>query len=70
MNIKKIFGELPTALGIGGLIYAAVLYVNTPNGSNDVKSLVIYGVSGLLFFISVIKLIRTTNDESSNFCSI
>jgi len=64
MNLKRIFGALLTALGIGGLIYAAVLFVNSSTGSNSFKPLVIYGLLGLLFFIAGISLIRTTKDES------
>ena len=29
VNIKRIFGAVLTILGIGGLIYDAVLFVNT-----------------------------------------
>lgn len=64
MNLKRIFGALLTALGIGGLIYAAVIYLNASAGSNDVKALLIYGLLGLLFFFAGISLIRTTKDES------
>lgn len=64
MNIKRLFGGLLTALGIGGLIYAAVLFANTKGGTQSIKMLVIYGILGLLFFISGISLIRTTKDES------
>ena len=64
MNIKRLFGGLLTALGIGGLIYAAVLFANTKRGTQSIKMLVIYGILGLLFFISGISLIRTTKDEA------
>ncbi|MCX6320349.1 MAG: hypothetical protein NTX93_00875 [Bacteroidia bacterium] len=64
MNLKRIFGGLLTVLGIGSLIYAAVLYVNNPGGTHDIKSLIIYGILGLIFFIAGISLIRTTKDES------
>ncbi|MDP1725233.1 MAG: hypothetical protein Q8M15_00515 [Bacteroidota bacterium] len=64
MNIKRIFGAILTILGIGGLIYTAVLFVNTSGGTHDVKALVIYGILGLIFFISGINLVRTTKDES------
>jgi hypothetical protein len=64
MNIKRIFGALLTVLGIIGLIYAAVLFVNTSGGERDVRTLAIYGGLGLLFFISGISLVRTTKDES------
>jgi predicted Na+-dependent transporter len=64
MNIKRIFGALLTILGIGGLIFAAVLFVQSESGSHHIKSLVTYGILGLIFFISGISLVRTTKDES------
>jgi uncharacterized membrane protein len=64
MNLKRIFGALLTILGIAGLIYAAVLFVNTTGGTRSIKTLVIYGTLGLVFFIAGIGLVRTTKDES------
>lgn len=53
-----------TLLGIAGLIYGAVLFVNTTGGTHDVKALIIYGILGLVFFVSGISLVRTTDDVS------
>jgi hypothetical protein len=64
MNIKRIFGTLLTALGIGGLIYDAVLFTNTSGSDKDIKALIIYGILGTVFFISGISLIRTIKDEA------
>ena len=65
MNLKRIFGALLTVLGIAGLIYGAVLFVNnTSGGTRDVRALIIYSIIGLIFFIAGINLIRTTKDES------
>ena len=64
MNLKRIFGALLTALGIGALIYTAVLFSNSEGSTNDIKGLIIYGILGLIFFTSGISLIRTTKDES------
>ena len=64
MNLKRIFGGLLTVLGIGSLIYAAVLFVNNSTGTRDLKALVIYGILGLIFFTAGISLICTTKDES------
>jgi uncharacterized membrane protein len=64
MNLKRIFGTILTILGIIGLIYAAVLFVNTSGGGRDIKALIIYGVLGVIFFSSGIGLVRTTKDES------
>ena len=64
MNIKRIFGGLLTILGIVGLIYTAVVFTDTSGSERDIKSLIIYGVIGTIFFISGISLVRTTKDES------
>jgi hypothetical protein len=64
MNIKRIFGALLTVLGTIGLIYGAILFVNTTGGTRDVKALIIYGIVGLIFFFAGISLIRTMKDES------
>lgn len=64
MNLKRIFGALLTVLGIGGLIYTAILFVNTSGGTQDIKALVIYGVLGIVFFSAGISLVRVTKDEA------
>lgn len=64
MNLKRIFGALLTALGIGGLIYTAVLFSEMSGEMTNIKSLIIYGILGFVFFLSGTSLVRTTKDES------
>jgi hypothetical protein len=64
MNLKRIFGAMLTLLGIGGLIYTAVIFVNTSGGTRDIKALIIYGILGIVFFAAGVSLVRTTKDES------
>jgi predicted Na+-dependent transporter len=64
MNLKRIFGAILTVLGIIGLIYSAILFVNGELGVDNIKSLITYGLLSLLFFISGISLVRTTKDEA------
>ncbi|HMK07266.1 MAG TPA: hypothetical protein VK476_07030 [Flavobacterium sp.] len=64
MNVKRIFGSLLTVLGIIGLIYAAYVFANTGGETRDVKSLIIYGGLGVVFFFAGIGLVRNTRDES------
>jgi hypothetical protein len=64
MNIKRIFGALLTLLGTGSIIYAALLFINNNGGNKNIRTLVIYGIIGLLFFLAGLSLIRTTKDES------
>lgn len=37
MNLKRLFGALLTALGIGALIYTAVVFTNTTGNNRDIK---------------------------------
>jgi len=64
MNLKRIFGALLTLLGIGGLLYTAVVFTDTSGATRDVKELIIYGLLGIVFFTSGISLVRNTKDES------
>jgi uncharacterized membrane protein len=64
MNLKRIFGALLTILGISGLIYTAILFVNTSGGAHNIKALIIYGILGIIFFIAGIGLVKTTKDEA------
>ncbi|PXY39811.1 hypothetical protein DMB65_16220 [Flavobacterium cheongpyeongense] len=64
MNLKRFFGGLLTILGIVGLIYTAVIFSSTSGETIDIKSLIIYGILGIVFFTYGISLIRTTKDES------
>ena len=64
MNLKRIFGALLTLLGIGGLIYAAILFVEASGKTHDFKALAIYGILGFIFFIAGINLVQATKDEA------
>lgn len=64
MNLKRLFGGLLTILGIVGLIYTAVVFADTAGGNRDIRKLIIFGILGIVFFMSGISLIRTTKDES------
>jgi membrane associated rhomboid family serine protease len=62
---KRLFGVILTILGVVGLILAAYNFVQGNTGTNhSVKSVVVYGVLGLLFFFAGIGLIRSTRDVS------
>lgn len=64
MNLKRVFGAILTVLGIIGLIYAAYVFANTSTAEQSIKVTAVYGVVGLIFFISGIALIKRTKDES------
>jgi len=58
MDIKKLFGTVLTLLGIGGLVYTAILFGNS---TGTTKQLIVFGVLGAIFFFSGIGLIRNTS---------
>ena len=66
MNIKKIFGSIFTFLGAGGLIYAAILFLNLSGGTHAIKEIVIFSVLGLIFFVYGIRLIQNIRDNYNN----
>lgn len=59
MNLKRTFGTILTILGIVGLIYAAVGFVQQ---SGSPRELIVYGVLGLIFFFTGIGLVKNTQD--------
>ena len=64
MNLKRIFGFVLTLLGIAGMIYTAMLFSKPSGEINNIKGLVVYGVLGIIFFVSGISLVKNTKDES------
>ena len=61
MNVKRIFGTILTILGIIGLIWAAVGFVNH---SIQTRELIVMSIIGIIFFVSGIGLVRNTKDEA------
>jgi uncharacterized membrane protein len=64
MNVKRTFGIILTILGIVGLIYAAVVFLDSTGGRQQVKSLIVYGILGALFFFTGVGLIKGTQDDA------
>ena len=64
MNLKRIFGVILTVLGIAGLIYAAVVFMDEEGTQNKIKPLLVYGILGAVFFFPGIGLIRNTQDDA------
>lgn len=60
MNLKRIFGSVLTIIGTAGLIYTAVIFVNSSDASQNLRLLLVYGILSFIFFVSGISLIRTT----------
>ena len=63
MNIKRLIGANLTFLGLIGLIYPAVILIQFGNENNEIKTLIIYVVLGLICFLSGMAMVRATKDE-------
>jgi hypothetical protein len=58
MNVKRIFGVILIVLGIGGLIFTAIIFVNISGRTWDIMNVIIYSTIGIILLISGIRLIR------------
>lgn len=61
MNLKRTFGLILTILGIVGLIYAAVGFIQNSEGA---KQLIVFAILGVIFFFTGISLVRGTADQA------
>ena len=64
MNFKRLLGVILTVLGIGALIYFAVIFMRSSGAERQIKALIVYGLLGAIFFFTGISLIRTTRDDA------
>jgi hypothetical protein len=64
MNVKRVFGIILTILGIAGLIYFAMLFMDAKGTERQIKTLIVYGLLGAIFFFTGIGLIRGTRDDA------
>jgi uncharacterized membrane protein len=58
MNIKRVSGTILIVLGIAGLIFTAIIFVDISGRTWDITTLIIYGTIGILLLISGIRLVR------------
>ena len=64
MNIKRVFGVILTVLGISALLYTGFLAMNTGGQQYDIRAMLVYGILGLIFFLTGMGLVRNTKDEA------
>jgi uncharacterized membrane protein len=62
---KRIIGIILTIIGAAGLIYAGIKFMNGGGENDNIKSIIVAGLIGLIFFFSGIGLIKNTNDKAS-----
>jgi uncharacterized membrane protein len=62
---KRILGIILSLLGIAGLIYAGVCFMNGGEATRNIKAIIFSGVLGGIFFFAGIGLIRNTKDKAT-----
>jgi uncharacterized membrane protein len=62
---KRILGIILSLLGVAGLIYAGVCFMNGGDAIRNIKAIIFSGVLGAIFFFAGIGLIRNTKDKAT-----
>ena len=62
---KRILGIILSLLGVAGLIVAGVNFMGNNSGTNNIKTIVLYGILGAIFFFAGIGLVRSTKDKAT-----
>ncbi|MDB5278515.1 MAG: hypothetical protein JWR61_3470 [Ferruginibacter sp.] len=60
---KRIIGIILTLLGVIGLITAGYYFMSSGSNTHSIKTIVMYGILGIIFFGAGIGLIRNTSDR-------
>jgi uncharacterized membrane protein len=62
---KRIIGVILSLLGVVGLIYAGVSFMNGGEGLRNIRLIIITGILGAIFFVAGVGLIKKNNDKAS-----
>jgi len=62
---KRVLGIILSLLGIGGLIYAGISFMDGGTGNRNIKAIIFTGIIGAIFFFAGISLVRNTKDKAT-----
>lgn len=62
---KRVLGIGLSLLGVIGLIYAGIAFINGTSGTRSVKTIIFTAVIGAIFFYAGISLVRNTKDKAT-----
>ncbi|MFA6151902.1 MAG: hypothetical protein WC716_11320 [Chitinophagaceae bacterium] len=60
---KRILGIVLSILGVIGLVYAGITFMNGGTEAKTIKGIIFSGVLGAVFFVAGIGLIKNTKDK-------
>jgi hypothetical protein len=62
---KRVLGIILSLLGVAGLIYAGISFLNGGEDTRNIKLIIFAGVLGAIFFFAGVGLVSNTNDKAS-----
>ncbi|MFP5042499.1 hypothetical protein [Parasediminibacterium sp. JCM 36343] len=62
---KRVLGIILSILGIIGLIYAGISFMNGGAGERNFKAILFSGILGGIFFFAGIALVKNTKDKET-----
>ncbi|MEP6749836.1 MAG: hypothetical protein ABJB86_19010 [Bacteroidota bacterium] len=62
---KRILGIVLSVLGVVGLIYAGISFINGGSGTKNVKTIIFSAIVGAVFFFAGISLVKNTKDKAT-----
>jgi len=62
---KRVLGIILSILGIAGLIYAGISFINGGSGQKHIKVIIFSCVLGAVFFFAGIGLVKNTSDKAT-----
>ena len=62
---KRVLGIILSLLGVAGLIYAGISFMNGGTGNRNIKAIIFSGIIGAIFFFAGISLVRNTKDKAT-----
>ena len=60
---KRVLGLILSVLGIAGLIYGGVSFMNGTGGERNIKTIIFSGIVGAIFFFTGIGLVSNLKDK-------
>lgn len=60
---KRFLGIALSILGVIGLLYAGIQFINGGSGTKSIKTIIFSAVVGAIFFFAGISLVKNTSDK-------
>ncbi|HPH36735.1 MAG TPA: hypothetical protein PL108_03675 [Sediminibacterium sp.] len=62
---KRVLGIILSLLGVVGLIYAGIAFLNGNSDTRNIKLIVFSSILGSIFFFAGISIVRNTKDKTN-----